>query len=550
MLLVERIKSAVDEKIIKRGVALVNKSKVVNVSVKGSTVVGEVLGTHRYNVALDSGAHLHGSCTCPAADYQAICKHMVALAIIYEQGSSKKHPTLENWLSKKSKPELLQSLLEVIEQDETLRTIWYQKMELSLNPPSEKELKKLITKALPKRSIWDYQKVANYFQNATEKLQAPLDIAKSLEPDAKIDFFGALMNRLGSVLYQIDDSYGYRLDLEHSIRESFKQSYSDITWDNNQKAKWLVNELLNSSEMYAEVLQQAIENDAQTRGLVLSLCQSKLESNVKLTNDNRRLLIRILINGATSWQEEVKYKALIAKDCDDYLQLAKICLKHDEELDAEDWLLRAKQKISGDFDQQRWNEMELQVLHALGDEEQVWQKAIANFESKPSCEVWQHLVKSCEQLHIDLSHHRQEIEQSLIRCLDLAINSAFESEIEQVLILFYLHFSQPEKGKPYIAQNHGTPAVEQLGLALLIDETDYALNLLDTSISRDIQMGTKANYHWADKRLDKIYEQIKSNPRALGVFTEYKANLEQLHKRKTTFVKLLQARDDYYVPQK
>ncbi|MEZ9911384.1 hypothetical protein BCS93_18120 [Vibrio breoganii] len=550
MLLVERIKSAIEDKTYQRGVALANKGKVFKVQTKGSTVMGEVLGTHRYSVALDGVAHLYGTCTCPAADFQSICKHMVALAIVYEKGSSNNLPSLENWLNKKSKAELLQSLVEVIEQDETLRNIWHKKMELSLNPPSEKELKKLITKALPKRNIWDYRKVSSYFQNATEKLQAPLDVAKSLEPEIRLEFFGALMNRLGLVLYQVDDSYGYRLELEHSVREGFRQSYSGITWDNHQKAKWLVNELIKSSEMYAEVLQEAIESDTQVRDLFLSLCVSKLESNVKLTDESRRLLIRILIDGATSWQEEVKYKALIAKDCSDYLHLAEICLKHNEELDAEDWLLRAKHKISDDFDQQCWNEMELQVLHALGDVKQAWQKAMANFVSKPNCEGWQRLLNSSELLHVDLSNKTNEIEQLLLRCLDLTANSAIESEIEQVLILFYLHFSQPEKGKHYIGQNYETPAAQKLGLALLIDETDYALSLLDKSITKDIQRGTKTNYHWADKKLDKIYQQIKSSARALEVFSEYKANLEQLHKRKTTFIKLLQTREDHYVPKK
>ncbi|MEZ9902130.1 SWIM zinc finger domain-containing protein [Vibrio breoganii] len=550
MLLVERIKLAIEDKTYKRGVALANKGKVVNVQTKGSTVMGEVLGTHRYSVALDGGAHLYGTCTCPAADFQSICKHMVALAIVHEQGSSKNLPSLESWLNKRSKAELLQSLVEVIEQDETLRNIWHKKMELSLNPPSEKELKKLITKALPKRNIWDYRKVANYFQNATEQLQAPLDVAKSLEPVVRLEFFGALMNRLGFILYQVDDSYGYRLELEHSVREGFKQSYSEITWDNHQKAKWLVNELTKSSEMYAEVLQEAIESDTQVRDLFLSLCLSKLESNVKLTEESRRLLIRTLIDGATSWKEEVKYKALIAKDCSDYLNLAEICLKHNEELDAEDWLLRAKHKISDDFDQQCWNEMELQVLHALGDVKHAWQKAMANFVSNPSSEAWQRLLNSSELLHVDLSDKKNEIEQSLLRCLDLAANSAIKSEIEQVLILFYLHFSKPEKAKHYIGQNSETPAAQKLGLALLIDETDYALSLLDKSITKDIQRGTKTNYHWADKKLDKIYQQIKSNARALEVFSEYKTNLELLHKRKTTFIKLLQAREDHFVPNK
>ncbi|MEZ9835235.1 hypothetical protein AB4341_17065 [Vibrio breoganii] len=358
------------------------------------------------------------------------------------------------------------------------------------------------------------------------------------------------MNRLGLVLYQVDDSYGYRLELEHSVREGFRQSYSGITWDNHQKAKWLVNELTKSSEMYAEVLQQAVESDTQVRDLFLSSCVSKLESNVKLNDESRRLLIRILIDGAASWQEEVKYKALIAKDCSDYLHLAEICLKHDEELDAEDWLLRAKHKISDDFDLQCWNEMELQVLHALGDVKHAWQKAMANFVSKPNCEAWQRLLNSSELLHVDLFDKKNEIEKSILRCLDLVANNALESEIKQVLILFYLHFSQPEKGKHYIGQNHETPAAQKLGLALLIDETDYALSLLDKSITKDIQRGTKTNYHWADKKLDKIYQQIKSNARVLEVFSEYKANLEQLHKRKTTFIKLLHARDDYYVPNK
>ncbi|MGY3916440.1 SWIM zinc finger family protein [Aeromonas australiensis] len=49
----------------------------------GETITARVQGSHLYRVRLAVGQELVSHCNCPAAGYQALCKHGVAIALAF-----------------------------------------------------------------------------------------------------------------------------------------------------------------------------------------------------------------------------------------------------------------------------------------------------------------------------------------------------------------------------------------------------------------------------------------------------------------------------------
>ena len=158
---------------IKRQNRIVLSGAVNNVVLVDDGVQAEVKGTSTYRVALhdsDSDDEIKGQCTCPAAEYQRLCKHCVALAIYVnrlnsdeEQGAVNEQEKLKTWLSEKSQSELLEIVWQLLSVNANERQKWLFKMNASQNTVSIDKLKHLIRLALPEESLWDYRDVSDYF---------------------------------------------------------------------------------------------------------------------------------------------------------------------------------------------------------------------------------------------------------------------------------------------------------------------------------------------------------------------------------------------------
>jgi uncharacterized Zn finger protein len=84
-----QIRQLAGDSVFKKGTDLLEQDRVQALHSENShdrvTVTADVQGTRRYQVTLTfaDGSLLHHRCTCPAADYQPICKHQVATCLEY-----------------------------------------------------------------------------------------------------------------------------------------------------------------------------------------------------------------------------------------------------------------------------------------------------------------------------------------------------------------------------------------------------------------------------------------------------------------------------------
>ncbi|AJR09457.1 hypothetical protein C9J03_02180 [Photobacterium gaetbulicola] len=212
------------------------------------------MGTKPYSVVVSyTDGDFFSSCTCPAAEYQTVCKHAVATAltlwgeVAVEKDSSehlrdsspKQVPSLRDWLAGKEVSELVDITLSLIEADPDTYDLWWQRAQMAHSPLSVKELKKQITKALPRRSIWEPDKVERYFERALESLRVLNEGIVQLSADQQMALLEYAESRLYTVLLNMDDSYGYRLDLEQCLNGWLKAGFAKVSWSDKQKGAWL-----------------------------------------------------------------------------------------------------------------------------------------------------------------------------------------------------------------------------------------------------------------------------------------------------------------------
>jgi len=105
------------------GTQLYIQGKVRGLSVAGNTVTAIVSGQHDYHVTLVKDESLQGepiqvSCSCPAAEYQDVCKHAVAVALLLENtpvservNEADSRAQLVSWFKQKSVDQLSDILM-------------------------------------------------------------------------------------------------------------------------------------------------------------------------------------------------------------------------------------------------------------------------------------------------------------------------------------------------------------------------------------------------------------------------------------------------------
>ncbi|VUD56337.1 hypothetical protein TDB9533_01992 [Thalassocella blandensis] len=165
---------------------------------------------------------------------------------------------LLDFLNQQPSEQVAQWLADTICTDKELKKQWQARLLLASNKPAD--YKKLLTQALPKKELLAtsnlWRKVGHYFYEAETLFQlafAQLDsqindegakdeTCKQSGPLTNEQQFTWLMQafeRLNLVLEGIDDSGGYRLNLEEELGERLITCFQQLDWSVEKKAAWL-----------------------------------------------------------------------------------------------------------------------------------------------------------------------------------------------------------------------------------------------------------------------------------------------------------------------
>ncbi|MGR5468718.1 SWIM zinc finger family protein [Vibrio astriarenae] len=560
MSIMETLQALAEPQTISRGKSLAKNGKVQIETHTHDKAVAKVLGTRPYSVVVSQENGFYAACNCPAAEYQSVCKHAVATALMVwgEQGQShsdageynsetetRSQPelSLHQWLLEKPAEELVDIALSLIESDSETYDFWHQKMLMSRQALPEKELKKRITAALPKRAIWYPEQVERYFDKALVKLTLVWEGMSNLNAEAQWRLLSYAEDRFVSLFEKIDDSYGYRFELEQQLKVWQLEVFPNLDWSAEKKGQWLFHRYTQEHGVLnipADI--EAIPGSGDTLEAFYHCCEQALMEEDNSTA--RWYLAKPLLEKARvegHWQQESKWLQRSATSSKDWLEVCRLHLKHNDEFVAEDHWLRAKRMAKTPFEVNACLRTKIDVQIALDEPMLAWESAKAWFAHHATFEAYRVLLDYQATLAPD---------ESIEVWCETQLQVTFEGTRDhwrrlganESLIEYYLYHQQHNKA---MTQAEVAPLPDELLMRLchrvLDEDTAWAFEHYYQVIAQRIRQTNNRAYHEANTLLDEI-EQYSIKPAHRERYLALIAQLQTEFKAKRNMMALLAQR--------
>ena len=539
-----------------KGARLFKEKKVSHLQRQGDVVTATVKGSELYRVKIILKPELRCDCTCPAAEYMDVCKHAVAVGISLFSSQVNDEPPAENsdeqillrYFNERSKDELITLFMQQLERDEELRNQWLMKATLAQKSTSLTDLKKLVTKALPAHAVYGWQEVKHYFRLADQQMDNLWQAMTQLPTEEQWHLTLHILKRLNKVLEQIDDSGGFRFEIEGQIYQNMAELFDLLSWSAEEKSKWLFDHM---DQRELDVFPNVFEHFNISGDVEISLLQrcrealENIEQSGSSAND-RKWQIRVysepLLTSARAngnWREEERLLAMQATSSRDYLSLAQLCLDHHEEFDAEDWLLKAKKNAS-EFELQECTRKEIRIRIALGENSQAWRLGWQLFEKTHTFRDYKELLA----LHDELGKPEPDL---LEKVEQVFANPQTQWQVD-AQIEFYLSINHLAKAKQCAAKGTITYSLLlRLADALVANDPAESLSLYVRVIRKKLEYSDNRIYEEVIKLLQRLQKQLQTHKHSLEAFSGAVAELAKEHRRKRNLLALFNQRFPQYL---
>ncbi len=533
-----------------KALVLEEQRAVFKLSQAGDTVTAQVRGSgaNAYQVKLNLAAQ-RADCTCPAAEYQAVCKHAAAVILQLQSGEpaadeDEESALVRGLLAEKSHEQLIDLALELLADNEALWQKWLLQAQLAQQAPDLRQLKKLITAALPARGVWEWHAVREYFDSAYQQFEAIWAAQESLPVEAQFQLTEHALKRLNKVLQQIDDSGGSRFDIEGQLNEKLPDLFAELDWPAKKKADWLFGHIEKPLDLFPDVPDD-FSLDTGTEAALNELCTCALENALQhATGEDDSFhyrwqldrLARPLVRAAErkgDWREQVRIGGLLAQRHYDYLRLSELCLEHNEPLDAEHWLGKALKVAKAVYEQRQCQHHQVKISLALNEPAAAWKLAWQLFAESPSFEAYQRLAQLHQQLGEPQAEFLQQVETLL-------------SGKGEAVLAFYLEQQQWDKARGWVATNKAAGyLLLQLANAIMAEHPDEAITLHLRVVRVTIEQTENRAYQEAVKQLKHLRKLWKQHKQPAAKFDAAVRELAQTYKRKRNMLALLHKHFDF-----
>ncbi|MCE0495932.1 SWIM zinc finger family protein [Vibrio salinus] len=545
-----------DPKVYDKGVALAKRGAVRNMKISGDTVTAVVdgSGSNAYPVQLNVGQHFSAFCACPAAGFQTICKHAIALTLTACGTITPEKPTAEEsaetgdperemikaYLSGLAPQARMEMLLDYLYMDEVQWKTLLTKIRLSERHLSLREMKSLITQALPRKSLWNWRQVRDYFIKAEEQLTAVFESLEVMTPDQQWKLVCYAVERLNKVLEQIDDSNGERFGIEALINRKMPVIFGQLDWSDSKKAQWMFERMSSFEFDVFPSIKDDFADVWRSNSHFLQLCREAIalpssQRDWWVTNQYAKPLIEV----ATDWQEVMAIKEKIAHRCRDYLDLCREYIDHQQPLKVEFWLAKAR-KEGGEKEKTRCDKIQVDLLLLQGDKDRAWQLANWMFQQRPNFEGYLELAELKAIHQIEDDDFWERVEQQLIGCYQPPQNGRVRHGSDAI-VQFYLARNELEK-LCHWADSHqiSYDMLSEVADRVLESQPEKALNYTMRTASVIIGQGKKPAYQQALQVLRKFEAKLQQQaPQTLAGFYQQVNTLAKENQRKRTMYQLL-----------
>ncbi|EHK9015257.1 SWIM zinc finger domain-containing protein [Vibrio vulnificus] len=529
---------------LQKGIQLSHSGAVHKLTMMGNTATAQVKGSNVYQVSLDFTGDLIAACTCPAAQYQRLCKHSVAVAMsLIEQpqlNQESERETIKKHLQSLGEETRLEMLLDYLEEDEYAWNALLTKIEIREKPAVYGELKKLVTQALPREQLWDWRESHAYFHSAENQLSMIIESMQSLDTEQQWKLINYLVERLNKVLEQIDDSSGDRFGIESLINEHMPNILAKLNWSEQEKAHWMFEHLTHHE---FDVFPSIEENFAvvwQNNTYFLDLCRQAIEqASPDESGWNLRSWANPLIKQSPNWRDVVAIKQKIARTCRDFLEIVEMYIDNQAPLEAEFWLAKAR-KITSEYERQACDQAQFRLYVELGEIKSAWSLANRLLERSPSFQRYKDMVQFKANYSVDDAEFLPRVELLFKNSYRLPDQFNRVSEQTDALVLFYIDNQQFDQACEWVASNRvSTNALLTLADLVVHDKPNHALSYYLRVVTVQIEQTNNEAYATALTLLQKIEGLLKSHSAELAQFYVEIASLAQSYKRKRNMLTLL-----------
>ncbi|KPH95717.1 hypothetical protein AMS58_05895 [Pseudoalteromonas porphyrae] len=554
------------------GYGLYASNHVSKLLIIDNQAMATVAGQFKYKVTLENNAagQFLASCTCPAGDYQEICKHGVAVALKVnslsaaefadanandETAQDNERSELIAWFLDKPTTELTDIIMAFLDESEHEYDKWVLIMANDKQAMGAGELSKLITKALPKKQIWGWSEVRGYFAEADSLFEMIFPAIEKLPVDQQWQLNLKALVRLNTVLEGIDDSGGFRFEIEGSINQKLSELFNQLSWPDEQKAQWIFEHF----EDYKYDVFPSVPHDfditPSVNTLFLSQCTAAIEKRLQAGVDfddwrQKNALTRltsVLIKQAQEqddWQEQLRLIKLTAHDSDDYLKIAALCKARNDLLDAEYYLKQAYQRANKPHEVLACKRDEIALRLELSEFKAAWAIAWQLFVDSPSFNGFKNLQTLQLKTGIIDAEFTQKVEQLLLSLSDKAAKSnqgAYRfTNYPSELLDFYIDQNDIAKARS-LAAKHEVKSSQLITLAGLImaQYPQESIDLYHKSLSNIIGQTNNDAYREATNLLIKIEKNLKDTNADCTLLYDMIGTLAKSFKQKRNMMKLL-----------
>jgi uncharacterized Zn finger protein len=458
---------------------------------------------------------------------------------------------LASWFSQKSVAELTEIVMTYVNASDKETAKWQLAMlneQSGASGLSIANIKKLITKALPAKEVWEWNKVGAYFDHSDEMFAAIFIAIDKLPVDKQWQLVLHALIRLNKVLEQIDDSGGFRFGIEGQLNQRLSKLFNLQTWSDDKKSQWIFEHYQACEYDVFPALPEDFCLSDKVNTLFLSLCASEvklcLQSGVNLSDFDDQCtlqhLIRPLIVQAeqtNDWREKSRLMAITATKVDDFIKISQQCINNNDQLNAERWLKKAYQQATMPNEKNSCQQYEVILRTALKEYKKAWQLAWQLFNDNPSFNDYKKLESLQDTIGVIDPHFVEKSAQ-------LFANGYAENSYGAItrnadaLLDFYLHHQELNKARLW-ARSHKAASNTLRNLADLIvaSHPQDAIDLYYRVIMVIIDRKKNSAYQEATDLLLHLSKIVNSANKVL--LTVMIGSIINHHKAKRNMMKLL-----------
>ena len=537
-----------------RGEQLAKSGHVYGYHQEKHTITAQVQGHHLYDVRIDNLRQF--TCSCPAAEYQTICKHAVATLLV-NLGEHTSHTMPEphanidlpnehqihTWLSKLNK----KALIAIIEQEyQENPDLWDQLqqrcfIETQETPLTKAQVALLIENALPYDAAWDYDETKDYFNTLSKQIEILETALNTLPANQRAELAWQAIQRLNTVCMEyVDSSHGDYCPALHVFQTAFVTGLTQSDDIMHNKLALIIEVIHHDLDLNYDFLDQLTTHYPA----IISALQSAIISPsgelaiTPLIQKNLCDHFRYQAEKHAQWEEAIEWQLRTQLDWHAWLTMGRYYTHLTQYEHAERCLQQAR-KLNNDNDS-RCSQFECDLAQAMEDHPRHWAIRVELFKQNPFYSEVKHLDELAaiapdvaqEYQTLVVSYLEDKIkEDNTIHHLALLIDCALRYKNTTILNTWGMHPRLAQRTRPLVAD-----AIASINYPL-------ACTLYETSITHIIEESNNEAYLYAVSLLAQYQDLPATN------VLQHKKRWDgfvkatgELMKRKRNFIRYLNER--------